>query len=103
MFSRSAEEALDGTDVIMVLRVQKERLAGKKISLQDYIARYQMTMERVKLAKKDAMVMHPGPINRGVEIDPVLADDPKRSLITLQVEMGVAARMACLELLVGPA
>src|SRR5206468_3156550 len=63
--TRTAEDAIRGADVIMVLRVQKERLAGMKIRLQDYIARYQMTMTRLKLAKRDALVMHPGPIIRG--------------------------------------
>src|SRR5579863_7578118 len=63
--SRTVEEAVRGADVIMVLRVQKERLAGTKLRLQDYISRYQMTMPRLKLAKRDAIVMHPGPIIRG--------------------------------------
>ena len=63
------------------------------------LARYGLTAERMARAAPAAVVMHPGPINRGVEIDGALADDPARSLITLQVEMGVAVRMACLELL----
>src|SRR6201997_3934794 len=63
--TRHLDEALRGTDVIMLLRVQKERLAGQKIRLQDYIARYQMTTARLKLAKRDAIVMHPGPIKIG--------------------------------------
>ena len=61
--------------------------------------RYGLTAERLARAAPDAVVMHPGPMNRGVEIDGALADDPDRSLITLQVEMGVAVRMACLEML----
>src|SRR6266481_6902234 len=63
---RTIEEAVHGADVVMTLRVQKERLAGTRISLHDYISRYQMTMPRLKLAKKDAMLMHPGPIIRGL-------------------------------------
>src|ERR1041384_4243140 len=66
--SRTADEAVHGADVVMVLRVQKERLAGTKISLQDYIARNTITMPRLKLAKKDALLMHPGPIIRGLEL-----------------------------------
>ena len=67
----------------------------------EYLARYGLTAERLATAAPDAVVMHPGPMNRGVEIDGGIADDPERSLITLQVEMGVAVRMACLEMLVG--
>ncbi len=63
-------------------------------------SRYGLTSERLATASPNAAVMHPGPINRGVEIDDRIADDPDRSLITLQVEMGVAVRMACLELVV---
>jgi aspartate carbamoyltransferase catalytic subunit len=74
--SRTAEEAVHGADVVMVLRVQKERLAGRKISLQDYVARYQMTLPRLKLAKKDALLMHPGPIIRGLELTWEVADWP---------------------------
>src|SRR6266849_7766482 len=66
--TRHLEEAVRGTDVIMLLRVQKERLSGLKIRLSEYIARYQMTPARLKLAKRDAIVMHPGPIIRGLEL-----------------------------------
>src|SRR5947208_5664830 len=66
--TRTLEDAVRGADVIMLLRVQKERLGGTKISLQDYIARYQMTLGRLKLANRDAVVMHPGPIIRGLEL-----------------------------------
>ena len=76
----SVDEAVEGADVVMMLRLTRERLAR---------------------AAPNAVVMHPGPMNRGVEIDPLIADDPERSLITLQVEMGVAVRMACLEMLIG--
>jgi aspartate carbamoyltransferase catalytic subunit len=93
--SRTAEEALRGADVIMVLRVQKERLAGMKIKLQDYIARYQMTMTRLKTAKKDAMVMHPGPIIRGLELTWEVADCPQSAIVE-EVANGVPVRMAIL-------
>ena len=93
--TRHAEEAMRGADVIMVLRVQKERLAGQRISLQDYIARYQMTMARLKLAKKDAMVMHPGPIIRGLELTWQVADCPQSAIVE-EVHNGVPTRMAIL-------
>ena len=67
----------------------------------EYLALYGLPAERLKSASPDVAVMHPGPMNRGVEIDSAVADDPQRSLIALQVEMGVAVRMACLNLLVG--
>ncbi|MEO6581765.1 MAG: aspartate carbamoyltransferase catalytic subunit [Sphingomicrobium sp.] len=96
------DAAIEGADVIMMLRVQRERLED---DLGDgpgeYLARYGLTVERLARAAPDAVVMHPGPLNRGVEIDDAVADDQKRSLIPLQVEMGVAVRMACLRLLVG--
>lgn len=93
--TRHMEDALRGTDVIMLLRVQKERLAGRKIRLQDYIARYQMTQARLKLAKRDAIVMHPGPIIRGLELTSEVADGPQ-SVIVDEVRNGVPARMAIL-------
>jgi len=98
--SGSIDEAVKGADVVMMLRIQRERLEE---DLNDgpgeYLERYGLTTQRVARAAPGAVVMHPGPINRGVEIDGALADDPQRSLITRQVEMGVAVRMACLELL----
>ncbi len=98
--SGSIDEAVEGTDVVMMLRIQRERLEEELNDAPgEYLARYGLTTERMAKAGPDAVVMHPGPINRGVEIDGTLADDPARSLITLQVEMGVAVRMACLELL----
>jgi aspartate carbamoyltransferase catalytic subunit len=93
--TRHLEEALRGTDVIMLLRVQKERLAGQKIRLQDYIAKYQMTAARVKLARRDAIVMHPGPIIRGLELTAEVADGPA-SVIVDEVHNGVPTRMAIL-------
>jgi aspartate carbamoyltransferase catalytic subunit len=100
--TRSTEEAVRGADVVMVLRVQKERLAGTKIRLQDYISRYQMTMARVKLAKRDALVMHPGPIIRGLELTWEVADCPQ-SVIVEEVQNGVPVRMAILARAVGRA
>ena len=100
--TRTAEEAVRGADVIMVLRVQKERLAGMKIRLQDYIARYQMTMSRLKMAKRDAMVMHPGPIIRGLELTWEVADCPQSAIVE-EVKNGVPVRMAILAKAVGKA
>src|SRR2546426_1825409 len=93
--TRTVEEAVRGADVIMVLRVQKERLAGMKISLQDYVSRYQITTTRLKLAKKDAMVMHPGPIIRGLELTWEVADCPQSAIVE-EVRNGVPVRMAIL-------
>jgi aspartate carbamoyltransferase catalytic subunit len=93
-------EAINDADVVMMLRVQRERLDDDLGDAPgEYLARYGLTSERLSSAAPRALVMHPGPMNRGVEIDSAIADDPERSLITLQVEMGVAVRMACLELL----
>jgi aspartate carbamoyltransferase catalytic subunit len=98
----SVDEAIEGADVVMMLRVQRERLEEELGDAPgEYLERYGLTRERLARAVPNAVVMHPGPMNRGVEIDPLIADDPERSLITLQVEMGVAVRMACLEMLVG--
>jgi aspartate carbamoyltransferase catalytic subunit len=97
----SVDEAIEGADVVMMLRVQRERLEE---DLGDgpgeYLSRYGLTAERLAKASPSAVVMHPGPMNRGVEIEDRIADDPERSLIALQVEMGVAVRMACLEMVV---
>ena len=100
--TRSVEEAARKADVIIVLRVQKERLAGMKIKLQDYIARYQMTMTRLKLAKRDALLMHPGPIIRGLELTWEVADCPQ-SVIVEEVRNGVPVRMAILAKALGRA
>jgi aspartate carbamoyltransferase catalytic subunit len=100
--TRHIEEALRAADVIMLLRVQKERLAGLKILLNDYVTRYQMTPARLKLAKRDAIVMHPGPIIRGLELDGDLADYPQ-SVITEEVHNGVPVRMAILARALGRA
>jgi aspartate carbamoyltransferase catalytic subunit len=100
--ARSTEDAVRGADVIMVLRVQKERLAGLKIRLQDYIARYQMTMARLKLAKTDAIVMHPGPIIRGLELTWEVADCPQSTIVE-EVRNGVPVRMAIMAKALGKA
>lgn len=94
------DEALEGSDVVMMLRLQNERMNGNFIpSPREYHHLYGLSRERLARAKDDALVMHPGPMNRGVEIDSDVADDPARSTITEQVEMGVAVRMACLDVL----
>ncbi len=102
--SGDVDSAIEGADVIMMLRVQRERLEEDFGDAPgEYLARYGLTPERLGRASPNAVVMHPGPMNRGVEIDSAVADDAERSLIPLQVEMGVAVRMACLQLLVGSA
>jgi len=91
---------LRDADVVMMLRLQKERMDGAFIpSEREYFHRFGLTAEKLNLAKPDAIVMHPGPMNRGVEIDGTIADDINRSVIQEQVEMGVAVRMAAMELL----
>jgi aspartate carbamoyltransferase catalytic subunit len=100
--SRHPEEALRGVDVIMLLRVQKERLAGQKIGLPEYIAHYQMNAARLKLARRDAIVMHPGPIIRGLELTAEVADGPQ-SVIVDEVRNGVPVRMAILARSLGKA
>ena len=98
----SIDEAITGADAVMMLRIQRERIDDElEYAPGEFLERYGLTAKRLARAAPDAVVMHPGPMNRGVEIDDPVADDPKRSLITLQVEMGVAVRMACLELLIG--
>jgi aspartate carbamoyltransferase catalytic subunit len=94
------EEALAGADVVLVLRVQQERLHEPALSLDDYILLYQLTSERLRLAKPEALVLHPGPMNRGVELTPEIADGPQ-SCILDQVTNGLAIRMALLFLLIG--
>ncbi|HEX8401744.1 MAG TPA: aspartate carbamoyltransferase catalytic subunit [Allosphingosinicella sp.] len=94
------DEGIAGADVVMMLRIQRERmdvaLAG---GLDDFHTAYGLTRERLDRVAPNALVMHPGPMNRGVEIEGALADDPSRSAILDQVELGVAVRMACLDLL----
>ncbi|UWR27027.1 aspartate carbamoyltransferase catalytic subunit [Sulfitobacter sp. S223] len=94
------EEGLKDVDVVMMLRLQKERMDGGFIpSEREYYHRYGLDADKLSHAKPDAIVMHPGPMNRGVEIDGTLADDINRSVIQDQVEMGVAVRMAAMDLL----
>jgi aspartate carbamoyltransferase catalytic subunit len=96
----SMDEGIAGADVVMMLRIQRERMEAALVAqLGDYYRLYGLTRERLKRAAPDAIVMHPGPMNRGVEIEGALADDPERSTIQEQVELGVATRMACLDLL----
>jgi len=91
---------LKDVDVVMMLRLQKERMDGGFIpSEREYFHRYGLDAAKLKFAKDDAIVMHPGPMNRGVEIDGEIADDIHRSVIQEQVEMGVAVRMAAMDLL----
>jgi len=92
---RHMEEALHGAEVIMMLRVQKERLGGLQLNVDDYVSAYQLNAERLKLARRDALVMHPGPIIRRMEITGEVADGPQ-SLILEQVRNGVRVRMAIL-------
>lgn len=93
-------EGVTGADVVMMLRLQRERMDGGFIpSEREYFHRYGLDAEKLAHAKPDAIVMHPGPMNRGVEIDGEIADDINRSVIQEQVEMGVAVRMACMDLL----
>jgi aspartate carbamoyltransferase catalytic subunit len=95
----TVDEAIVGADAVMMLRVQRERLEDDLGDLPgEFLDRYGLTAERFATAASGAVIMHPGPINRGVEIDGLLADDADRSLIVRQVEMGVAVRMAVLDL-----
>ncbi len=94
------KEGLDDCDIVMVLRLQNERMDGNFIpSIREYFHFFGLDYEKLSAAKPDALIMHPGPTNRGVEIDSEVADDFSRSVIREQVEMGVAVRMACLEVL----
>jgi aspartate carbamoyltransferase catalytic subunit len=95
------EPALEGADVVMMLRIQKERMGGGLFpNTREYARYFGLNPRRLELAKPDAIVMHPGPLNRGVEIDPAVADGP-RAVILDQVARGVAVRMAVLYLLAG--
>jgi aspartate carbamoyltransferase catalytic subunit len=96
----SIEEALDAADVVMALRVQQERLNEPSLPRDEYIRLYQLTPARLARARPDAMVLHPGPMIRGLEIDPAVADGPQ-SCVLEQVTNGIAVRMALLYLLIG--
>jgi len=94
------DAGLQGVDIVMMLRLQKERMTkGLVPSAREFFRFYGLDAARLARAKPDALVMHPGPMNRGVEIDSAIADDFSRSLIREQVEMGVAVRMAVLDVL----
>jgi aspartate carbamoyltransferase catalytic subunit len=91
---------LDGADIVMMLRLQTERMQGSFVpSVREYFRLFGLSYDKLKVAKPDALIMHPGPMNRCVEIDGTLADDIHRSAILEQVELGVAVRMACLDVL----
>jgi aspartate carbamoyltransferase catalytic subunit len=94
-------QGLKDVDVVLMLRLQHERMAGALLpSAQEYFKYYGLTQEKLALAKPDAIVMHPGPMNRGVEIDSSVADGP-RSVIMSQVTFGIAVRMAVMSMLAG--
>jgi aspartate carbamoyltransferase catalytic subunit len=100
--ARSMAEGLKDADVVMMLRLQRERMAGSFVpSVREYFRYFGLDAEKLKAAKEDALVMHPGPMNRGVEIASEIADGPQ-SVIQEQVEMGVAVRMAVMEALLDP-
>ena len=93
-------EGLAGADVVMMLRLQRERMMGGLVpSAREYFRFFGLDRAKLQVARPDALVMHPGPMNRGVEIDSAVADDPEQSVIREQVEMGVAVRMAVLDAL----
>lgn len=95
--SHDMAQGLKDVDIVMMLRVQNERMQGSYIpSVREYFHFFGLDYDKLKEAKPDALIMHPGPMNRGVEIDSEVADDFERSVIREQVEMGVAVRMACL-------
>ncbi|HWX38736.1 MAG TPA: aspartate carbamoyltransferase catalytic subunit [Candidatus Sulfotelmatobacter sp.] len=94
------EDALEGADVVLTLRVQQERLHEPALAIDEYILQFQLTPERLRIAKPDALVLHPGPMIRGLEIDPAVADGPQ-SCVLEQVTNGLAVRMALLFLMIG--
>jgi len=102
MACHNLDAALTGADVVISLRIQKERLAGRQLSVEDYIDRYQIDARRMRLAKPDAILLHPGPIIRGMELTSEVADGPQ-SCILEQVSNGVKVRMAILATVLGRA
>jgi aspartate carbamoyltransferase catalytic subunit len=93
---------LTDVDIVLMLRLQTERMQGSFVpSISEYFHFFGLDRAKLAYAKPDALIMHPGPMNRGVEIDSEVADDLDRSVIHEQVEMGVAVRMACLDALIG--
>jgi aspartate carbamoyltransferase catalytic subunit len=98
------EEGIKGADVVMVLRLQHERMNGRFVpSAREYFERFGLNEQRLGLARPNALVLHPGPMNRGIEIDGALADNLERSAILDQVEAGVAVRQAIIQLVLGAA
>ena len=96
------KKGLVDCDIVMMLRLQMERMKGLYVpSTKEYFKFYGLDHEKLKKAKKNALIMHPGPMNRGIEIDTKLADDINKSVIREQVELGVAVRMACLKIFCG--
>ena len=95
------KNGLKDVDIIIMLRLQLERMSGSFVpSIREYFRFYGLDREKLNFAKHDALILHPGPMNRGVEIDSELADDIDRSAIFEQVQMGVAVRMACLKAII---
>ena len=95
------EKGITDADIVMMLRIQNERISDMNLpSKESYFEEFGLTYEKLKLAKPEALVLHPGPINRNVEIEDKLADDIHKSVINEQVENGVAVRMACLSIMV---
>ena len=93
------KKGLKDCDIVMMLRLQNERMTSSFLSSnREYYEYYGLTQDKLSCAKDDALIMHPGPMNRGIEIDTNLADDINRSVIKEQVELGVAVRMACLKI-----
>ncbi len=93
------KKGLKDCDIVMMLRLQNERMTSSFLSSnREYYEYYGLTPDKLEFAKDDALIMHPGPMNRGIEIDTKLADDINRSVIKEQVELGVAVRMACLKI-----
>ncbi len=93
------KKGLEGCDIVMMLRLQNERMNSSFLSSnREYYEYYGLTLDKLNCAKNDALIMHPGPMNRGIEIDTNLADDINKSVIQEQVELGVAVRMACLKI-----
>ena len=93
------KEGVKDSDIVMMLRLQNERMSSSFLSSnREYYEYYGLTPDKLEKAKKDAIIMHPGPMNRGIEIDTKLADDINKSVIKEQVELGVAVRMACLKI-----
>ena len=97
------KKGLEGCDIVMMLRLQQERMQGSYVpSIREYFEFYGLDHDKLQVAKPNALIMHPGPMNRGIEIDTDLADHSERSLINQQVKMGVAVRMALLDILTRP-